>query len=90
MKNEKIITIPADEKGIISAFQIDGISVKEKIIRFFESKLGRKNAEDVYMDCENILLNQGIEEFDQAIDIVCDELNLDAKILENDINNNSI
>lgn len=72
--------------------QKDGITVKERIIRFFEKGVDRKNAENLYdAACENGHTG-GTNVFDRSIEIICEGLGLDHLELERQINqqNNSV
>ena len=65
--------------------QVDGITVKEKIIRFFTKGIDRDNAEELYNAAEVAGFEGGTSAFDEAISLICKELQLDENELINQI-----
>lgn len=72
---------------IIEIAQNDGISVKERIIRFFMRKPGltRREAEMIYDHSIQIGAKHGNVAFDASISITCSVLGLDHRELMNEI-----
>jgi len=67
--------------------QIDGITVKERIIRFFlkSNVLDRESAEMLYNAAESAGFQNGAAAFDTAITFICNELALDDNELAKEI-----
>ena len=79
----------SSSKQVVEILQNDGITVKERIIRFFEQKTSREYAEMFYNEAYKAGLVGGTSVFVQAIQIICDELELSATELSNQIKDHS-
>ena len=75
------------EKVVIEVIQNDGITVKERIIRFFAKAVDRETAEMFYDHAIEVAQysDDSCEAFDRCITIVCNSLGLSADKLAEEI-----
>lgn len=80
------------EKLVIEIPQNDGITVKERIIRFFSTKVDRETAEMFYDHAIEVAQSStnSTDVFDHCITVICDSLGLSANQLAKEIANHTI
>lgn len=73
----------------IEVKQDDNISVKERIIRFFQKVHSRQDAEKLYNVAEILGREDGTQAFDNFIDKICAISGLDSNELSKEISEHS-
>lgn len=76
----------------IEVLQSDGITVKERIIRFFcqSNIIIRGEAEKLYEAAEDMGLRCGTDMFDAAITLICEQLALNVDALAREIREHTL